>query len=169
MIQNDNEYIFTIDNDSIRALVPFDLTDEECESIANNLDSRFGDFVATWAREWRIDHPNTINQCEVVATLHRQVWEGPRGDFLHEVGETEYECQDALDRYPLSDLPPYADDLHDKGYLNCGDDLYFTSVSMGLVVDWDGPFDLYIDDEQYEWYLDDRVFREYGYEPREED
>lgn len=169
MIQDNDLYTFTIDNDSIRALVPFDLTDDDCESIACELDCHFEGFVATWAREWRTNHPNIVNHCEVVATLHRQIWEGPMEDRLHEVGETEFECQDALDKYELSELPPYADDLHDKGALDCGDELFFTSVSMGLVADWDGPFDLYIDDEQYEWYLDDRVLREYGYEPREED
>lgn len=168
MIQDDNEYTFTIDNEQIRNLVPFDLTNEECGVIANEIDCRFEQFVQKLARKYRIDHPAIKNDCKVIATLHRQEWEDVT-DYCVEVGTTEYKCQDALDSYPLSQLPPCADDIHWKDYLNCGDDLFFTSVMMGLVDDWDGPFDLYVDDEQYERYLDDRVFREYGYEPRKED
>lgn len=164
MIQNDNEYIFTIDNDSIRASVPFDLSDEECESIANDLDSRFEGFVSTWAKEWRVNHPSIANQCEVRATFERQVWGGWNEDYALTIGEIEFECQDALDQFKLSDLPPHYDCWGDSG-----DSLFFESVRLGLVPDWDGPFECVMDEEQYEMYLDDRVLREYGYEPRKED
>ena len=164
MIQDNDLYTFTIDNESIRALVPFDLSDEDCESIANELDSHFDDFVATQARKWRIDHPRTANQCEVMATFMRQVWSGPKEDYAITIGEIEFECQDALDQFKLSDLPPYYDCWGDYG-----DGLFFESVQLGLVPDWDGPFECVMNEEQYEWYLDDRVFREYGYEPRKED
>lgn len=170
MIVNDRcEYIFTLDNDMLRELVPFALTDDDCEAIASEIDRSFDSLVADCIRKYRIDHPNISNQCEVRATLNCEKWDGIKKDYAITVGEIEFECQDALDQYELSELPPYADDMHDKGALNCGDDLFFTSVSMGLVADWDGPFDLYVDDEQYECYLDDRVLREYGYEPRKED
>ena len=160
------EHIFTLTNDQIRELVPFQLTDEDCENIVSKLKDEFSQFVRCWTTEYRIDHPHIANPCEVMAEFDRQVWQN---DYAVSVGEVEFECQDALDQYKLSDLPPYSDWFHDKGWLNCGDDLFFTSVELGLVPDWNGPFDLYVDDEQYEYYMDDRVLREYGYEPRKED
>ena len=164
MIQENNEYLFTIDNDHISSLVLFDLTEEECEDIANELDYRLDSIIASIAREYRRNHPNITNQCEVIALLAQQEWVN---DYAVTTGNVEFEVQDALDKYDLSELPPYASDLHDKGALDCGDALFATSVSLGLVEDWDGPFALYINDEQYEWYMDDRVLKEYGYEPRD--
>lgn len=164
MIQENNEYLFTIDNDHISSLVLFDLTDEECEDIANELDYRLDSIIASIAREYRNNHPNITNQCEVIATLVQQEWVN---DYAAATGNVEFEVQDALDKFDLSELPPYASDLHDKGALAYGDDLFAVSASLGLVEDWDGPFELYINDEQYEWYMDERVLKEYGYEPRD--
>lgn len=163
---NTTEHTFTLTNDQIRELVPFQLTDEDCKGIVSMLGDNFKQFVRCWATEYRVDHPHIANPCEVIAVFNRQVWQN---DYAVSVGEVEFECQDALDQYKLSDLPPYSDWLHDRGWLNCGDELFFTSVSLGLVPDWDGPFDLYVNDEMYEYYMDDRVLREYGYEPRKED
>lgn len=169
MIKNDNGYLFTLTNDQIRKLVPFELDDDDCEGIANELNYHFNSFVATRASEWRINHPRIANTCEVIATLQRQVWGGPKEDYAMTVGEIEFECQDALDTFDLSELPPYADMFHHDGWLNYGDELFFESVRLGLVPDWDGPFECYVDDEQYDWYLEDRVLKEYGYELRKED
>lgn len=156
-----NKRVFTIDNDYIRKLVPFELTDEECEDIADELDSRFDDFVSTWAREYRIDHPTKHDGHFVKGTLTRQEWVL---DYAVEVGEVEFDCFPALEQFKLSELPPYDDDFHDKGYLNSGDELFWKSVELGLVADWDGPFEMYVDSFDYERYMDERVQREYGYE-----
>lgn len=161
MVKQDGKYIFTIDNAHIRKLVPFELTDDECEDIADELAGRFDDFVATWAREYRFDHPAKHDKCFVKGTLTRQEWVG---DYAMEVGEVEFDCFLALEQFELSELPPYADDFHDRGYLNSGDGLFWQSVELGLVADWDGPFEMYVSDFDYEQYMDERVQREYGYE-----
>lgn len=161
MILQDNEYIFTIDNERIRKAVPFELTDDECENVAWELDCRLDDFIKTWATEYRIDHPVKHDGLFVGGRLVRQEWVN---DWAMEVGEVEFDCFLALEKYKLSELPPYADGFHDDGYLDSGDDLFLTSASLGLVADWDGPFEMYVDPDDYEHYMDERVQREYGYE-----
>lgn len=161
MIEQGGEYIFTIYDDDIRRLVSFDLSDGECTDIAYELESHFDDFVATWAREYRIDHPAKHDGVFVGGTLVRQEWVR---DYGMTVGEVEFDCCLALDQYELSELPPCADDFHDKNYLNYGDELFETSVSLGLVPDWDGPFEMYVNPDDYDVYIAERVRREYGYE-----
>lgn len=163
MVEQDGKYVFTIDNAYIRRFAKFPLSDDECREVARTLGSKLPDFVATWATEWRVDNPPRHDGCPVTGKLVRQAWYGPREDYAMEVGEVEFDCHLALDRYELSELPPYADWLHDRGYLCSGDDLFWTSVNLGLVADWDGPFEMYVSDFEYEDYMDERVQREYGY------
>lgn len=99
----------------------------------------------------------------VPASVALQQW---RRDYAIEVDEVEFDCRMALDAFKLSDLPGYVDDLHDKGYCDCGDEIFYESVERGLVADWDGPFDLYLSNEDAYWaYLDERIELEYGYKP----
>lgn len=165
----DDTFLIAFDSDYIRRLVPFELDDEDCDDIARDLEAHFSEFVATWAREWRIDHPRGHEGPFVGATLYRQAWVGPKEDYAMEVGEVDFDCGDALNDYALSELPPYADWFHERGWLDHGDELFFTSVSHGLVPDWDGPFELYVDEDDYETYMDDRVTREYGCSIRSEE
>lgn len=103
---------------------------------------------------------------DVNATVDLQVWVR---DYAMAVDHVEYECKDALDAFKLSELPPYADMFQRDGFLSYGDDLFHESVSLGLVAEWDGPFEVYVDEGDYDEYLRDRVLREYGRKLREED
>jgi len=157
-------HFIAFDNEYIRSLVSFDLDDDDCDEVAAEIACHFADFAKTWATELRVDHPVKHDGCFVGATLVRQQWVN---DYAMEVGEVEFDCFLALEQYKLSELPPYADDLHEKGCLNYGDELFWASSQLGLVSDWDGPFELYVDSDDYERYMDERVQREYGYEIEE--
>ena len=75
-------------------------------------------------------------------------------DYAVTEGEDTFDCVDALDTFSRDSLPQHADDLHEEGILNYGDDIFHAAVSLGLTDEWNGPFEFYIDDdEQYQTYL----------------
>lgn len=77
-------------------------------------------------------------------------------DFDHE--SPIFDITPVLDGLALDELPIYADDLHDNGVLNYGDDLYHDAVDLKLVEDWDGPFEFYLmDNDEYQTYLESRL------------
>lgn len=94
----------------------------------------------------------------VTASVTLQRWNDL--DYAETVGEIKFDCSLALDQLDLKDLPHDPDDLHDKGALNCGDDIFRVGKGLGLV-DWDGPYELYIADaDEYGEYLEARRERE---------
>lgn len=77
-------------------------------------------------------------------------------DFDHE--SPIFNITPVLDGLTIDELPIYADDLHDNGVLNYGDDLYHDAVDLKLVEDWDGPFEFYLmDNDEYQAYLKSRL------------
>lgn len=85
----------------------------------------------------------------------RQRW---NNDYAITVSENTFDCTDALDTFDLTELPAHAEDLHEHGSLNYGDDIFHAAVRLGIIPDWDGPFEFYIDDEdQYQTYLQNRT------------
>ena len=169
MIQEYDEYIFSLTNDGIRAVVNFELTDEQCEDIAYEVESWFDGMVAKVAAEYRRKFMSThqAGWPVVKADVSLQVWSGRKHDYAHEVDTVVYDCTEALNRMPLSELPWDGD--FGEGACNFGDDVFYESIELGLVEDWDGPFTFHLaPNTPYEEYLDERVRREYGYEPRED-
>lgn len=82
------------------------------------------------------------------------------GGYTETVKEVRFDCSSLLDEFSMKDLPEHAADLQDEGALNFGDDIFEAAQDAGLV-DWDGPLDLFIDDEEeYSGYLDARRERE---------
>lgn len=75
------------------------------------------------------------------------------GDYAMQVGEEEFDCQKALDNYFLDDLPEKDDDWQFDGDLSYGDDVFRTAVQLKLVKDWHGPFELYVNPDDYTEYL----------------
>ena len=103
--------------------------------------------------------------CAVPASVTLQRWVH---DYAVTVDEVEFDCHYALDGFKLSDLPPYAGWFRDRDWCCHGDELFFESEKIGLVDEWDGPFEFYIDDEDaYEEYMDARVKNEYRCELRD--
>jgi hypothetical protein len=73
-------------------------------------------------------------------------------DYAEHCGEVEFDCALALDKIDLADLPEDADDGLNADYL--GDDVFAIAQSLGIVDEWDGPFEFYItDSDAYEKYL----------------
>lgn len=158
-------YDFTIDDAGIRKLVPFELSDKDCEGIAHWLDSRFDGWVAKVAADYRLagnmsKHPKDYPI--VYGTITPQA-DGMYGD-LHDLSDIDFDCTDALNRIPLSELPPNGD--FGEGACDYGDEVIEWAWDLGLVERWDGPyyFRIYYEDE-YLNYLDYRIKQEYGYEP----
>jgi hypothetical protein len=90
----------------------------------------------------------------VHARLVRQRW---INDYAITESEETFDCTDALDTFGVNELPKHADDLHACGALNFGDDIFHAAVRLGVTDEWDGPFELYIDnDDEYQRYLQDR-------------
>ena len=103
--------------------------------------------------------------CVVPASATLQRWVH---DYAVTVDEVEFDCQLALNRFELSELPPYSDWFRDRDWCCHGDDVFFASEKVGLVDEWDGPFEFYIvDEDAYEEYIDARVKNEYGCELRD--
>jgi hypothetical protein len=155
---NDNCTI-TVSNDYIRSLVPrYELGDFDCDEILFEVGRSIGDFVKVMATKHRIDHPRSSGNGYVSAHLTRQVWHGWHGDYAEDVGEIDFNAAIALDQYELSELPKAGVDY---SAFCCGDDLFHTAVELGLVPDWDGPFECHITDEdEYQEYLEARKAKE---------
>ena len=146
MIKDNDSYIFTIDNDTIRNLSALSLTDDECEEVAYEIDCLFDRFVKDTARKWRVENPAThLGLPSVTAYVVLQS-ERADSDYLYTVEEVTFDCASALNAFALSDLPEDGD-FHGTGALNFGDDVYYECVRLALCVDWDGPFEFYISDE----------------------
>lgn len=80
-------------------------------------------------------------------------------DFDHE--SATFDISPVLDTYDLDSLPIYADELHEFGTLNYGDELYHEAAAKKLVEDWDGPFEFYLTDHSaYQHYLEKRLENE---------
>lgn len=112
---------------------------------------------------WNIDGPTpraddgegTPDEAPVPATVTLQRWVL---DYATEVDEVLFDCRKALDAIPLGDLPAFADGFHDGGACNFGDNIFHEAVRLRLTDDWDGPFELYIaDDDAYAAYYDGRA------------
>jgi len=146
----------TISNDYIRKLVPgYELSGPDCNDVVFMVGQRIGDFVKVMATKHRIDHPRSSGNGYVSAHLTRQVW---HGDYAEDVGEIDFNAAIALDQYELSELPKAGVDY---SAFCCGDDLFHTAVELGLVPDWDGPFECHITDEdEYQEYLEARKTKE---------
>ena len=102
---------------------------------------------------WNIEAPEEGGS-PVPASVVRQRW---LGDYATEVGEARFDCREALDAIPLCQLPETAGGFHDDGACDFGDDVFRAAVRLHLTDDWDGPFELYVTDEEaYADYYDIR-------------
>ena len=99
------------------------------------------------------EHPRR-HHTPVPCTVTLQVWQN---DYAIHVKDVSLDGELALDGFPYDELPKHADDLHNHGVLNFGDDIYHEAVRIGLTEPWDGPFEFYIDDDDaYQEYRKER-------------
>ena len=95
---------------------------------------------------------------KVGATINLQRWEN---DYAVEVGAAQFDVERVLDSYSLEDLDRIEGQKlgrHDTGFDASyeGDELYFAAVRMGLAEEHNGPFSVYVDQEQLEDYMERR-------------
>lgn len=99
----------------------------------------------------------------VHASVDLQRWVN---NYAVDVDTEEFDCEIALDEFPLNVLPSEADGFS-EGACDYGDDIWFEAVDLCIVDEWGGPFRFYIDDyAAYDRYIAARVRDEYGYELR---
>jgi hypothetical protein len=100
---------------------------------------------------WNIEKPEPSVRVPAVVVLQRWVY-----DYAEDVEEVQFDCSAGLDAIPLSDLPDDADKFYD-GACNYGDNVYYESVRVRAVKDWNGPFRLScVDSDAYHDYLASR-------------
>lgn len=91
------------------------------------------------------DEPTVID-----ATLTRQVWVM---GYANDMDVVHFNARPALDAIAIDEIPNDPGALS-EGALDFGDDLYREAVELGLVEEWDGPYNCAIKDyEAYDtWY-----------------
>ena len=109
------------------------------------------------------DEPAVSTNVSVTAELMHEKWVR---DYAYYVDSEYFDCCKALDEFGLSELPPSANGFV-NGWLNYGDEVFATAVILGIAKDWDGPFTLAIDSDDYDEYIRQRVLNEYGKEVRQ--
>lgn len=106
---------------------------------------------------WNIEPPVATEEGKdvaVPASVDLQRWVR---DYAVTVDEAKFDARPALDCIPLKYLPEFADGFAD-GACDSGDDVFRAAVRVHAVDDWDGPFCLYIADEDaYVAYYDRRA------------
>lgn len=83
----------------------------------------------------------------VAATLYKQKWVD---NTAYPNGELEYNIVPVLNRLSIDELQDIKKKLNICGYM---DELYYKSVLQNLIDDYDGPFELEINEEEFDIYL----------------
>lgn len=112
--------------------------------------------------------PHIVSRTRVRVPAEVDLEADGRNGYINFVRTETFDCELALDTFPLSELPPEHDGFSEDGACNYGDDVYFAAEELGLVDNWSGPFTFHIGDwEAYDRYIAARVKNEYGYELRD--
>ena len=188
---NSNLEMFGLETDADGNEIPAMIADAALKKVISSstdgrLDSMIRESLDDWYGQQMYDR---IYECiddfvydevnNVLKELYRQGFDAPpvkaavdleadgRNGYINFVRTETFDCELALDTFPLSELPPEHDGFS-EGACDYGDFVYFAAVELGLVDDWDGPFTFRIDDwEAYDRYIAARVRYEYGCELRD--
>jgi len=188
---NSNLEMFGLETDADGNEIPARIAGAALEKVISSstdgrLDSMIRESLDDWYGQQIYDR---IYECidtfvydeanNVLKELYTQVFDMPpvkaevdfeadgRNGYINFVRTETFDCELALDTFPLSELPPDHDGFSEDGACNYGDDVYFAAEELGLVDYWDGPFTFHIGDwKAYDRYIAARVRYEYGYELR---
>lgn len=157
-------YRIYLDGDVIAS--QFDHSDIDAKTIQRAIDESMDEIEAaiqTIVNRHLRGSVFSPTHCFVNATIQHEFWDDH--DYLVYGDGDEFNCVLALDSFDLSELPPCADMIHgDDERFVCEDEVFTTAVRLGQVDDWEGPFDLYVNERDYDEYLRERVLNEYGCE-----
>ena len=148
---NDIAILATNENETFKkALVDAICENEEIVTYINNaIEDAYTEVL-----ENAVNFPKAPSSgIKVPAACILQQWEN---DYAIEKDSIQFDCAIALDTFSL-DYLPHPWENFDDGYCNYGDDVWHTAVNLGIVNEWDGPFECtLIDQDAYEKYIKHR-------------